>query len=568
MMPAKFKQKLLNISFFAAFVVVAASGDVNAKCLYDSNGSLTGTDGGTDSSSCGATGNPTNNNGYGNTATKDGSYVGQECVQSNAIGGNYGTDCVKANSLAQTSQIANLAGEAITSETTQVTGALNSQNVTSQAAAYQGAANTLEISAAGSGLMGTGDLVLGYMQYKNMSNLNANAQALTAAQAKAKQDAGNAITAASAVPVPANNTDLNNVSSQTPPTAAQTAAFKAVNTLDSSASVAPQSTVNNANNPPPTQIQQDAAKAAEVAIWQSGAGANNLQGGDNRSYNNFVAPNAVDQSAKPAGSPLTYSQHALGQVAATAGQAATEQNNLSTQAEYAMAQTLITGTQQLMSAGVSQMQANADRSAASALNTANTTGVAFAPTAGNLSPTTSASDGSTSINPGTGATTATAAVPGGASNGTNLGTGITTPNAGGGGGGGVTPSAFTPGQPTAASSGSNPSMGGSGTSPAAATDDPQAKSADTGRQQLAYGGGGGAAYVPGGVGSDKGENLSGLLGQLLPKKEDKTANGEGIMNFGSRDPASTNTLLGRNVNLFKRIEDSMQSNYRRGTVGI
>jgi hypothetical protein len=59
------------------------------------------------------------------------------------------------------------------------------------------------------------------------------------------------------------------------------------------------------------------------------------------------------------------------------------------------------------------------------------------------------------------------------------------------------------------------------------------------------------------------------LSQLLPKKEEKTASADGIMNFaGGRDPSSINTLLGRNVNLFKRIEDSMQSNYRRGTVGM
>jgi hypothetical protein len=262
-------------------------------------------------------------------------------------------------------------------------------------------------------------------------------------------------------------------------------------------------------------------------------------------------------------------QKAIDGVAIVANKASSEQSTVASQAKLAALTTAITGVEQLTQAGVDMMVADEYKQAATALNTSTTTGVAFAPTAGDLSPVTSAASGGTAVAPGTGTTTTPAETPANTPTGTNLGTGINTPTSGGDGGNGVTPAAFTPGQPTPASGGGNPAMADSMTPAAAETPEAQPKSADNGRQAMAYGGGGGAAYMAGGVGADKSDNLAGLLGQLLPKKDEKTASADGIMNFaGGRDPASVNTLLGRNVNLFKRIEDSMQANYRRGTVGL
>ena len=60
-----------------------------------------------------------------------------------------------------------------------------------------------------------------------------------------------------------------------------------------------------------------------------------------------------------------------------------------------------------------------------------------------------------------------------------------------------------------------------------------------------------------GGGSDGGPDLSKLLEQFLPKKEDVAQNG--IEQYGARGPASENdSLLSKDTDIFKRIHDAYQ----------
>jgi hypothetical protein len=68
----------------------------------------------------------------GNQGAGDESAVNQKCEVSGEITSErYGADCNKAQSLATVSQVTNIAGEAITSETTTVTSALSSSSINS-----------------------------------------------------------------------------------------------------------------------------------------------------------------------------------------------------------------------------------------------------------------------------------------------------------------------------------------------------------------------------------------------------------------------------------------------------
>jgi hypothetical protein len=115
-------------------------------------------------------------------------------------------------------------------------------------------------------------------------------------------------------------------------------------------------------------------------------------------------------------------------------------------------------------------------------------------------------------------------------------------------------------------------LGGGSTSPATAGgEDPAAKYADSNRNPNSYDTSGGAMMGGGGGGGggDKGPDLSGLLAQFLPKKEDEQT-GNGIMDFGGRDPASEpqGSLLDRNANIFKRIHEAYQEKHQKGFIGI
>ena len=74
----------------------------------------------------------------------------------------------------------------------------------------------------------------------------------------------------------------------------------------------------------------------------------------------------------------------------------------------------------------------------------------------------------------------------------------------------------------------------------------------------------------GGVAAERGPDLSGLLAQFLPKKEEEK-NGNGILDFGgNRGLASEGpiSLLDRNANIFDRIHETYQDKNRRGRVGL
>lgn len=117
--------------------------------------------------------------------------------------------------------------------------------------------------------------------------------------------------------------------------------------------------------------------------------------------------------------------------------------------------------------------------------------------------------------------------------------------------------------------------GGGGTQPAKdEAQDTAPKPADN-RVPSLYGGGGySGGAVNGGVGADKGPDLSGLLAQFLPKKDDANKEKHDIMDFANRGPASASgnsepySYLGRDVNLFQRVSERMQEKSRLGSVGI
>lgn len=128
--------------------------------------------------------------------------------------------------------------------------------------------------------------------------------------------------------------------------------------------------------------------------------------------------------------------------------------------------------------------------------------------------------------------------------------------------------------PSEAKGGGGGPMGGGGTSPASGTgEDPQARLADN-RGSFAYEGGGGGYQGGGGGGAgggDKGPDLSGMLAQFLPKKDDEGGNKNGILDFGGRAPAAADdngSLLDRKANIFDRIHQTYQEKQKRKFIGI
>ncbi len=140
---------------------------------------------------------------------------------------------------------------------------------------------------------------------------------------------------------------------------------------------------------------------------------------------------------------------------------------------------------------------------------------------------------------------------------------------------GPTPGKFTAGGGTnTPGGGGGGGLGGGGSTQAAAAENPadsQAKLADNGRG-LGYesGAGGYSGGGAGGGGGSKDPDLSGLLAQFLPKKEDSDKRGNGIVDFGGRSLASDApiSLLDKNANIFERIHDTYQDKHRRGNIGM
>lgn len=134
----------------------------------------------------------------------------------------------------------------------------------------------------------------------------------------------------------------------------------------------------------------------------------------------------------------------------------------------------------------------------------------------------------------------------------------TTPGGGGGGGGG------------------GGLGGGATTAPATAGNDaePSARYAELNRNSAGYaGGGGGYASMGGGGGGGGGGNgpdLSGLLAQFLPNKEEESRSGNSILDFGGRRNTAGEqpvSLLDKKINIFHRIHETYQEKTRKGAVG-
>ncbi|MCM2279573.1 MAG: hypothetical protein NDJ89_15970 [Oligoflexia bacterium] len=121
------------------------------------------------------------------------------------------------------------------------------------------------------------------------------------------------------------------------------------------------------------------------------------------------------------------------------------------------------------------------------------------------------------------------------------------------------------GGPASMSVGSTSANTGAGETPSGPT-------AASNAGSTAYQGGAGGGYQGGGGGGAAGgkdPDLSSMLAQFLPKKEDEVGQ-NGILDYGGRSPASDESasLLDRNANIFERIHQTYQSKQKAKSVGI
>lgn len=270
---------------------------------------------------------------------------------------------------------------------------------------------------------------------------------------------------------------------------------------------------------------------------------------------------------------LTRQASLQNQVKSTAQAASAEQSNEADKARQSGIISLVQGVAQMAQGALSYEAAKVAEKAALNYNTGNTQ-PAFQVTSGvaqTLSPT---NPGTTALQPGTGGDTPPPTNPGNitANSIPNLGTPVNPDATGGGAGGGPAPNSFAGGVPAAGAG----SGGGSGITVGATQPDRSSGEVDNSPRAAPAGppanyNSSGQGYVAGsgGVGAEKGQDLS-FLANLLPKKEDEPSK-NGILDFGkNRSPASMApySLLGRDVNLFKRISDTMSEKAKSGSVGI
>jgi len=120
-----------------------------------------------------------------------------------------------------------------------------------------------------------------------------------------------------------------------------------------------------------------------------------------------------------------------------------------------------------------------------------------------------------------------------------------------------------------------PGLGGGSTSPATGGQDegPTSRLADSRRNSDMYEGNSGtfSGGKGGGAGAaNSGPDLSSLLAQFLPKKDEEPEYKNGILDFGSRGPAGEQpvSLLDRGANIFERIHKTYQEKAEKGVVGV
>jgi hypothetical protein len=141
----------------------------------------------------------------------------------------------------------------------------------------------------------------------------------------------------------------------------------------------------------------------------------------------------------------------------------------------------------------------------------------------------------------------------------------------------TTPQGPTPGNPVAKGPTGAPGGGGGGapggsvsTPPAQAKDDRPPAQLPMGSNPNSYAAGG----TPGGGQANKngaGPDLSGLLGKLLNFGGEEKKPTDSILSYGtaSRNPASEGgAFFGANVNLFRRVHDTLQKKQGEGRVGV
>jgi hypothetical protein len=242
-----------------------------------------------------------------------------------------------------------------------------------------------------------------------------------------------------------------------------------------------------------------------------------------------------------------------------------EQQVEASKANGAGTQTLVLGAGQLFQ-GVMEMRGAAQIQAAANSAGASITAPGSDPFAApSNSPISGAITGAATADPATAAADNAAGTPP-----TGLGTGFNNaPLAGPSGN--PSPAAFVASAPPANSGGAAGGGGGPTTTSAATGDNsdqtPKQLVGDSARYDGGTYGSAGGGKGTGGV--DKGPDLSGLLAQFLPKKEEEFGN-KTLEFAGGRSPASDEpvSLLDRNTNIFERIHEAYQEKNRRGTIGV
>jgi hypothetical protein len=266
-----------------------------------------------------------------------------------------------------------------------------------------------------------------------------------------------------------------------------------------------------------------------------------------------------------------------GRIRDVANDAQSEQKMAQNAAMGGAMMSIMTGAQQMMSGTMSMMAGKRLQKAADALKNNTTTPAppVLAPTLpGNLTGNSqiAAAPGAVSASANTDQNQAEAteeiddAAPpevGGGFNPAPLPSGIMNP---------VAPGKYNPGAGPGGPGGGGGGIGGGGSTSAAqgGQEDNQAKLAPKGDGSNYESGGG--AFMSGGNGGGKGPDgntdLSSLLGQLLPKKEDANQPGNSILEFGERGPQTdaSSVALPREANLFTEISKTIVGKVNQGNI--
>ncbi len=279
--------------------------------------------------------------------------------------------------------------------------------------------------------------------------------------------------------------------------------------------------------------------------------------------------NQRNHEADSAKRSIASSMQEIGQTALS------EQRQASAKAFTGGMMSLMFGSQQLLSGGMSMVNANRLKAAAAALkNTSNNPSISFTPPTNTdlsggsnaaLSPNTITGSG---VDPNANTANDQAEIPSDAP--PDLGKGFNPLPMNSGVPGGPAAGKFNEGNPQGGGGGGGPAMGSSSGTAPDKTPNEEAQPKLAPNEKVAYESGGTfTGNGGGGKGADGGPDLSGLLAKFLPKKEDAESPRNSILQFGKDAPSDGSgnfPALDRNTNIFERIHQTYQDKNSHGSI--